>query len=516
MPRRAKSIFAMLLFCIAVMVQTSPAFAEPEDIRSSARSVVRVILVERTQEQVSFIGHGSGFAIAPNLIVTNAHVVAPTIENSEIIIGIVPSEGSESYGGRVIAYSPRNDLALIRMDGGSLPRLTLYTPEASDGSRVFAIGYPGAVDRALGLTIGDLVEPGVPVKTPGTISAGRSPKEFDSLLHTAPMAQGNSGGPLVDDCGRVVGVNSFGTLSDGSDAEFAFAVSNREIIPFLRDAGITPATSATPCLSSSQISQAETQRTLAQLTSQNTSQILEAEQRRQREEAMTRKVDQELRSERENYLLIAIGFALLASFGGSAALIFFSQPNMASMRIALAGTLVALIAAAVSLYLRPSYDEFLERLAAARDATSVETSETQSSSKAVGNNICKINRERSRMTVSNISELSLRWQPDGCVNERTVYARDGENWERIFVPNNEQTISINSFDPNNGEFRITRYLVDRAMMENARNMRQALGDLQCPANAQQRKELQGFQSRLEESLPSAPNEVLVFSCTPEQ
>lgn len=514
---KALSKFLAGILCLCVLIlPAAPALAEPADIRASARSVVRVILVERHDEQVSFIGHGSGFAIAPNLIVTNAHVVAPTIENSEIIIGIVPSEGSKSYGGRVIAYSPRNDLALIQMDGGSLPPLAFYTPQVGDGSGVFAIGYPGAVDRALGLTIGDLVEPGSPVKTPGTISSGISPREFDSLLHTAPMAQGNSGGPLVDNCGRIVGVNSFGTLSDGSDAEFAFAVSNKEILPFLRDAGVRPVTASTPCLSSSQISQAETQQALTQMASQSATQFQEAEQRRQREEAMARQVDQQLRAEREIYLLVALLCGLLASFGGSAALIFYSQSNINPMRIALGGTLLALIAGGAILYFRPSYDEFLERLSAKRE--SAQTAQPQSASKSqyLGDNICTLDRQRSKMTVSNITQLNLNWAQNGCINGRTLYVETDSNWQRIFVPNNEQTISVNSFYPESGDFRISRYLVERDIMDIARQERQAIGNIQCSSSSEKRDSLAALQSSLSDTLPPSPNEILVFSCVPKQ
>lgn len=500
-----------------LILSANTALAEPADIRASARSVVRVILVERNDEQVSFIGHGSGFAIAPNLIVTNAHVVAPTIENSEIIIGIVPSEGSKSYGGRVIAYSPRNDLALIQMDGGSLPPLAFYTPPVGDGSGVFAIGYPGAVDRALGLTIGDMVEPGSPVKTPGTISSGISPREFDSLLHTAPMAQGNSGGPLVDNCGRVVGVNSFGTLSDGSDAEFAFAVSNKETLPFLRNAGVRPIVASTPCLSSSQISQAETQQAISQMASQSATQFQEAEQRRQREEAMAREVDQKLRAERENYLLIALFFGLLASFGGSAILVFYSQNNVALMRIAIGGTLCAILAVGTVLYLRPSYDEFLERLSTTRENSPnpppQNQSKNQSNSKYVGNNICILDRERSKITVSNITQIQLNWAENGCINGRTLYVETDKDWQRIFVPNNEQTISVNSFNPEKGDFRISRYLVERGIMDAAREKRQSIGNIQCSAGQEDRDKLSALQSSLTAALPSTPNEILVFNCT---
>ena len=88
-----------------------------------------------------------------------------------------------------------------------------------------------------------------PVKSPGFVSGARPSRQFDTILHTAPIARGNSGGPLLDGCGRVLGVNSFGADSGGSDAEFFFAVSNRELIPFLRAHDVTARTNDTACRS---------------------------------------------------------------------------------------------------------------------------------------------------------------------------------------------------------------------------------------------------------------------------
>ena len=180
-------------------------------------------------------------------VLTNAHVVELAREERNLVIGVIPSEGSKTYGGRIIAYSPGNDLALIQLEEGSLPVSTFYAGAVNDGQHVTAIGYPGTVDRAQGLGLKQLVEPLATVKTSGNISSGRASQSFDTILHTAPLAAGNSGGPLVDDCGRVLGVNSFGSISDGNDAEFGFAVSWREIASFLRQAGVSSLRTVVPC-----------------------------------------------------------------------------------------------------------------------------------------------------------------------------------------------------------------------------------------------------------------------------
>ena len=106
-----------LIVLIAVLV-AMPARADPADIAAASRGVVRVVLVENSGDSVEYVGHGSGFAVTPTLVVTNAHVVADAQGDDGMLIGVVPSEGSSGYLARVVAYSPRNDLALLKLVAG--------------------------------------------------------------------------------------------------------------------------------------------------------------------------------------------------------------------------------------------------------------------------------------------------------------------------------------------------------------------------------------------------------------
>jgi len=207
-------LIALIALLIAALLPQG-ALADPADIAAASRSVVRVVLISRDGNGVQLIGHGSGLAVAPDLVLTNAHVVAPLAEDPGMKAGIVPSQGKTGYFAKVVAYSPRNDLALLRLaDKGVLAPATLFTGAVTDGADVYAVGYPGNVDQAQGLDPADLMSPTAPVKTRGAVSAGRSTRSFDTILHTAPIGSGNSGGPLLDSCGRVIGANSFGTVSD--------------------------------------------------------------------------------------------------------------------------------------------------------------------------------------------------------------------------------------------------------------------------------------------------------------
>src|SRR3546814_8469321 len=106
------------LLCVIAGLLALPlteAHADTQDVAAAARGVVRVILVATDGDEAYFVGHGSGVAVAPDKILTNAHVVELTREEKSIVIGVIPSEGTKSYGGKVIAYSPGNDLALIQL-----------------------------------------------------------------------------------------------------------------------------------------------------------------------------------------------------------------------------------------------------------------------------------------------------------------------------------------------------------------------------------------------------------------
>jgi S1-C subfamily serine protease len=109
------------LCLLLALALPATALAEQQDIAAAARGVVRIAIVATDGSEAYFVGHGSGFAVAPDKVITNAHVVELTREEKNLVIGVIPSEGRKSYGGRVIAYSPGNDLALIQLEEGHLP-----------------------------------------------------------------------------------------------------------------------------------------------------------------------------------------------------------------------------------------------------------------------------------------------------------------------------------------------------------------------------------------------------------
>src|SRR3546814_16239827 len=121
-------------------------------------------------EVVGF-GHGSGIAITPTRILTNAHVVESAVKYPRnVALGVVPSEGQKSYPGKLIAIDTARDLALIEMDEGRVPSAAVYTGTLDSGADVVALGYPGHVDLATARRAPAYITPRTPGLRAGTSS----------------------------------------------------------------------------------------------------------------------------------------------------------------------------------------------------------------------------------------------------------------------------------------------------------------------------------------------------------
>jgi S1-C subfamily serine protease len=141
-----------------------------------------VVIVEIDGDQIIPVSHGTGFAVGPETIVTNAHVVAEARDDDELAIGIVPSDGESAVYGRLVTVSPRTDLALIATTSPlRLAPLTIAGNATADSGTVTAVGYPMNVDRAQGLSLTDIFRAQPPVKSNGTLS-GRRPASAPVLL----------------------------------------------------------------------------------------------------------------------------------------------------------------------------------------------------------------------------------------------------------------------------------------------------------------------------------------------
>ncbi len=454
--------------------------------------------------------------MASDLILTNAHVVLEMEESEAVRVLIVPPEGRKGYVATLEGYSPGQDLALLRIKGGTLPVATLSPQSVPDGAEVYAVGYPGNVDMAQGLNSLDMIMPQPPVKTQGTSSAGRASKSFDTVLHTAPIAAGNSGGPLMDGCGRVVGINSFGTNNgDASDSDFFFAVSMREVLSFLRESKVKPQVASLPCQSMADFNRAEAERLAGDKAAADAASRADADKLSAARDKAEDQAQLAIISERENGMALA-GFALilaLAAAGGAGWLQHQGRKQHAAYAGAVAGLL--LIGALYAWFARPDLSEIAKRADAIVAGETPAAEPNFAAKSAEGKLICVIDTARSRVTVSPVTDVPLEWRADGCINTRTQYGLASDGWSRILVPNEDQTVTVARFDPATGAYITERFLLDFEAMTKARDERAKFTPPICGVGEEGARRLGEAQAAVKALLPPQPNERMVYKCRPD-
>lgn len=493
-----------LLTVLAMLGLAVPARAD--DISVAGRSVVRVVVVAFEDGEISDFGHGSGFAVAPNRIVTNAHVVALAAQYPDnVVIGVVPSEGSKSYRARLIAVDPARDLALIEVEGATVPPIPLFGGPLEDGTPVAALGYPGNVDLATARSAEDYIRPLPPTRSVGIFSNVRPINGITTLLHTANIARGHSGGPLLDQCGRVVGVNTLITRNEEGDAAFAFAVANRELVAFLRQARQPFQSVTTECVS------------MTDRLRQDQEQLAAAERLRLAEEAARSQGARDQREQRlavlqetrENRLALAVLLIVLALIGFGGGGIALLKDRMKPAKILGAVGVVMLIGAVLAFVSRPSR---ADADAPQHDGPGNSVAAVEPPAGTPGPKICRLVSERSRVTVSGTDDVPLEWSDSGCVNRRTQYARNGSVWTRVLVPEGEQAVSVLEYRPASSEYVVTRYLLDAEAMGRVRTARRGVDVKTCTADTEARTLLANQLRDVQALLPRLPNERLVYRC----
>ncbi|MEO1775554.1 MAG: trypsin-like peptidase domain-containing protein [Pseudomonadota bacterium] len=201
-------------------------------------------------------GHGSGFFVAPDLLMTNHHVVAGGGQGAQIFVTneqlgtLTPATLLGSNGP---LEETGADFALLRVEGAQMPFFTLRESSATMRlQNVIAAGYPGFVletDAQFAALMGGDVSalPALTV-TDGIVNVEQNLTPVTRVLvHTARISPGNSGGPLVDSCGRVVGVNTFGRLNNETLQALNFSLDSADALGFLRENGATARVATDEC-----------------------------------------------------------------------------------------------------------------------------------------------------------------------------------------------------------------------------------------------------------------------------
>ena len=158
---------------------------------------------------------GSGFVVAPNRVITNAHVVAGTN-------GVTVDTVNGTLDAEVVLFDPAVDVAILAVPGLDAPPIPLAPEPAQPGDNAIVLGYPGGGPyTASAARVRETLE----LSGPNIYRTGTVEREVYTVRGS--IRQGNSGGPLVDEQGRALGV-VFGAAVDNTDTGFALTLAEVE------------------------------------------------------------------------------------------------------------------------------------------------------------------------------------------------------------------------------------------------------------------------------------------------
>ena len=262
-----RKFFLPLLFLLGISARSHAL-----DLERIKPSVVRLVVFEKDGGCT-----GSGFIVqssgGSSVIATNCHVVAGRKNDDSILIVRKNGKLIEAYKGKVFWQDYYCDLALVRVPALNATALVLSTLNPTQGDDVCALGFPGvvddeesikafgdALDNAHSAVVNDptgqaarFVEPTLSKSSVRRVVNGKWEAndpipEFAIIEHDVNITSGNSGGPLLNDCGHVIGINTQRVPDPNMPIDVVRKSSHaRVIIEVLNRQGIKANITSVPC-----------------------------------------------------------------------------------------------------------------------------------------------------------------------------------------------------------------------------------------------------------------------------
>lgn len=213
----------------AIPSPTTPPALSNEEIVDKLRPATVLVLAQFAETAIDTEGVGEGTGIVYDAkngyVLTNAHVV-----EGASIIKVASANSTKARSARVLGRAQCDDLAVLKVDDteGLVAAPLGDTNSAKVGSDVVALGYPEAFDLGTDLSA-----------TTGTVSKLHAQQgQYEDLIQTnAAITHGNSGGPLVNRKGEVIGINTLGfyTAKGEREPNINFAIAMSHARPIIKD-----------------------------------------------------------------------------------------------------------------------------------------------------------------------------------------------------------------------------------------------------------------------------------------
>jgi S1-C subfamily serine protease len=200
-------------------------------VESTEPSVVKIRAIAPSCQKVL---EGSGFVLSPDRVMTNAHVVAGA--NS-----VTVEASGNPYDATVVSYDPTIDIAILSVPNLPSGPLAFANTPVTSGTQAIVMGYPGGGGFVpTPARIRELIE----LSGPDIYRSATVNREVYTVR--ASVEQGNSGGPLIDLNGEVLGV-VFGAAVDDNDT--GFVLTAKEVAAQLAHIGDTAPVATGECVS---------------------------------------------------------------------------------------------------------------------------------------------------------------------------------------------------------------------------------------------------------------------------
>ena len=216
---------------VVAVAAPDAALANSPVVKATQPSVVKIHSIAPSCQKVL---EGSGFVLSPDRVMTNAHVVAGADS-------VTVDASGKSYNATVVSYDPTVDIAILSVPNLPTGPLAFANAPATSGTQAIVMGYPGGGSFvATPARIRELIElSGPDIYRNATIN-----REVYTVR--ASVEQGNSGGPLIDLNGQVLGV-VFGAAVDDNDT--GFVLTAKEVAAQLAHIGDTAPVATGQCVS---------------------------------------------------------------------------------------------------------------------------------------------------------------------------------------------------------------------------------------------------------------------------